>query len=309
MDFSELTPHAQSFFKGDLYCGAIGMNNLLMPLCDRSRRAEPLTACHVLFTGPHKSNYPDKPFTMSLTDQWTARLSALAWRRFNGPIHMITDREGSAYIRSIGLDRFYDSIQDDLWDPYGLNQKKFWASGKLLALDRMCTPCVIIDMDLIVWKPLELKDEPLIVAHKETINTEFYPGKDFFLMSPRYQFPSDWNFAAEPFNTSLLYINDANLKTEYLKEAFKFMQYERGTPDHGTVCMIFAEQRLLAICADKLKIHAKHLLDLNTLPDTGGLITHTWNAKPILRMEKELLTYYIQCCQTLCSRLEQELSQ
>lgn len=306
MDFSELTPQAQSFFEGKSYCGAIGMKYLLKPPKVYSRRSQPLTACHVLSTAPHRSSYSDMSFEMSPEDQWTARLSALAWRRYNGPIHLITDPEGAEYIRKIGLDKVYDHIVDDLRDPYGLNQKKFWASGKLLALERLECPCMIIDMDLIVWQPLELTDASLITAHREAINEDFYPGKDYFIMSPRYCFPEDWNYTAEPLNTSVLYLNDQTLKDEYLKESFRFMQYERGTPDMGTLCMIFAEQRLLAICADRLGIQPKTLLEYEKLPDTSGLITHTWNAKPLLRMEKELSEFFIHRCRELCRQFEQE---
>ena len=71
--------------------------------------------------------------------------------------------------------------------------------------------------------------------------------------------------------------------------------------------MIFAEQRLLSICADRLGIKPKTLLEYENLPETNGLITHTWNAKPFLRMEKELSGFFIDRCKELCRTLEQEL--
>lgn len=306
-DFSHLQRDIRKFFAGEIFCGAVGMENLLAPLSVSSRRESPVTAYHVLFTAPHRCSCGNVPFSMPLHEQWTARLSALAWRRYNGPIHLITDRRGREYVQKIGLDNAYDSVQDDLWDPYGLNQKKFWASGKLLALQRLQTPCLILDMDLVVWEPLPLDGAMLAAAHTEHLNEAFYPDKDYFLMSPRYQFPEDWDDTVEPLNTSILYLGDERLKRDYLQEAFRFMRYERDTPDNGSNCMIFAEQRILAMCAARLGICAKTFLNYDDLSGPQSLITHTWSGKHFLSRCAEAEKAFVICCQEKCRQLEDEI--
>ncbi|MBR4991005.1 MAG: hypothetical protein IKY96_07580 [Oscillospiraceae bacterium] len=308
VNLSHLEPKAREFLRGERFCGAVGMGNLLEPLSDAPRRDPPLEACHVLMTKPGRYLKEGQPFSMKPNAQWTARLSALAWKRYNGPIHLLTDEVGGRYVRQIGLDQVYDSIRDDLWDCYGLNQKKFWASGKLLALERLETPCLILDMDLIVWKPLPVRMAPLTVAHIEHLNERVYPDPEkHFLMSPRYRYPEDWDFTAEPVNTALVWFGDEALKKEYLKEAFRFMKYERDTPDDGAVCMVFAEQRILGMCAARRGISPEVLLDYDRITEPQDLLTHTWGGKRILNQLSDMEDVFVALCKEKCGQLEQEL--
>lgn len=304
MDLSALKPMERDFLTGKIAAGAYGMGNLVSPLSSLPRSGESVTACHVLLTQPYSRFTGNSAFSMPLHEQWTARLSALLWKRYNGPIRLITDRTGARYFREIGLDTVYDEIWDDLSDPYGLNQKKFWASGKLLAMRRMQAPCMIIDLDLLVWQPLALHGSLLTAAHIEHINDRYYPDVNYFLMSPRYYFPADWDYTASPLNTALIYIADEGLRREYLDEAFRFMRYERSTPDNGSNCMVFAEQRILAMCAARRGIKADTLLDYDRLIEPQPLMTHTWSAKRLLSNEKAIEAAFVKCCKEKCAQLE-----
>lgn len=308
MELNHLEPEAREFLRGTRFCGAVGMENLMAPLSDAPRSDPPLEGCHVLLTKPKRYQEAGKPFHMKPHAQWTARLSALAWRRYNGPIHLLTDKEGARYVREIGLDQVYDSVQEDLWDRYGLNQDKFWASGKLLALERLQTPCLILDMDLIVWKPLTVRGAPLAAAHIEHLNERIYPDpRHHFLMSPRYRFGEDWDYTAEPLNTAIVYFEDEELKKEYLAEAFRFMKYERDTPDDGAICMVFAEQRILGMCAARRGIQPKVLLDYDRLNESQDLLTHTWSGKIILSNLEDVEKTFVALCREKCEQLEREL--
>ena len=302
----ELEQGARDFLAGQIFCGAVGMANLFLPLSDEPLRERPVTAFHVLFTAPFHRFYGDTPFSMTEHEQWTARLSALAWRRYNGAIHLFTDPEGAAYVRQIGLEGVYDSVREDLWDPYGLDQKKFWASGKLLALERMPEGCLLLDMDLIVWRPLPLDGASLAAAHTEHLCDAFYPGTDYFLMSPRYRFPADWDYTAEPLNTSILYLKDRALKEEYLAEAIAFMRAERDTPDNGSNCMIFAEQRILAMCAARRGVRARTFLNYDAPLERQTLITHTWSGKLVLSRRRAVEEVFVAQCRKRCRELERQ---
>lgn len=303
MDISHLEKGAQDFLMGRIFCGAVGMENMFAPLSNLPCPQQTISACHVFLTSPFHRMHGDKPYSMPLHEQWTARLSALLWKRYNGPIHLITDNDGAVYFHEIGLDQVYDSVQADLWDSYGLNQEKFWASGKLLALERMQAPCMIIDMDLLVWQPLPLQEEALAAAHTEHLTDNAYPDTDYFIMSPKYQFPVDWDYTTEPLNTSLLYLGNDDLRQDYLREAFKFMRYERDTPDNGSICMTFAEQRILAMCAARQNLYAKVFLDYDNLLDQQPLITHIWSAKRLISRHPDVEKIFIACCKEKCAEL------
>lgn len=285
-----------AFFRGEKGFGSVGMQNLAAPLSALPRREQPLRAYHVLSTLPRRTGRPEQPFSLAETDLLTARLSALLWRRYNGPICLITDRAGADYARQIGLEEHYDQVLTLLPENnWGIDPDKFWASGKILALRQLSAPCVILDMDLMVWEPLPLEDVPLAAAHTEPLRQRTYPPLSEFSMSPRYRFP-DWDQTLEPLNTSILYMGSEALRSRYTRCAIDFMQYERYTPDNGVRCMVFAEQRILAMCAGELGIRAQTFLDYPRLDAPQTLITHTWTGKRLLHTDKEAAQRFSQLC-------------
>lgn len=285
-----------AFFRGERGFGAVGMQNLSAPLSQPLRRAEPLTAYHVLSTLPRTVRAPERGFSMEEYEILTAKLSALCWRRYNGPIYLVTDPAGADFFRKNGLDSLYDGVQVLLSeDNWGIPVEKFWACGKILALAQLPLPCVILDMDLIVWEPLPMDLGELAVAHIEHITPRIYPPLSEFRVSPRYRFP-DWDETAEPLNTSILYMADIGFRDHYTRSAIDFMQYERHSPDDGVRCMVFAEQRILAMCAAKKGVKARTFLDYEHLDAPQTLITHTWSGKRLLHFEPEAQEQFIQLC-------------
>lgn len=273
----------QGFLSGDCSYGAVGMHNLTRPLSGASRRAKPLTAYHVLLAEPYVVRNQGKDFRMREFERLTAELSACLWRRYNGPIYLLADRQGAAYARETGMDRFYDGIDSSLdGRSYCIDLEKYWAVGKILALLQMHAPCVVIDLDMLVWNPLELDGFAVAAAHTEPDEDWLYPPFSYFLMSPRYTFPSQWDPAAKPLNTSFVYFADNGLKDDYARQSIRFMQFERDTPDNGFACMIFAEQKILGMCAAAAGIQVKTFLEYGQPLERQELMTHIWSAKRLL---------------------------
>ncbi len=298
------------FFDNSVRYGAIGMEILKAPLIKSSRNSEPVNGYHVFSTKPFFAKEKNKGKEFSLPDFGlkTAELSALCWRRYNGPIYLITDAEGEAYFKKNGLEYAYDGILPILETVnHGINPVRYWASGKIEALKMLKTPCAIIDLDLIVWKPLELQNSKLTVAHVEHLVDFVYPPFSYFNMSRRYLFPSEWDRNVEPFNTAFNYIADEELKEYYVKEAIRFMQFERDTVDDGVKCMVFAEQRILGMCAEAKGIKAETLLDFDNIHVHQDCLTHIWSAKSLLFEEKEIRNEYINLCIAKTDELKKQL--
>ncbi len=277
--------------------GAIGAKNLCSTLGPAVKGAS-LPGYHALSTAPHVRRSPGRPYRMDETDLLTAELSARLWRRYNGPIRLLTDPMGYEYVMSISLADAYDEILPVL-DPRccGIDPDKYWAASKIAALSKLPTPCVIMDMDMMIWKPLDLSGEKLVCACVEFISDTVYPPFSFFRTAGDYAFPADWSEEATALNTAFLYINDEKLKQEYTPEAFRFMLAERESPDYWAICMTFAEQRILGLCAESRGIYASLLYDMDK-----DCLTHTWGAKGKLRSEKDLRNLYLQTCR---EKLEQ----
>lgn len=279
------------------FIGSIGMWNMSAPLAKKPFEIRQVQGWHILTTDLYFERHPEKhKFTMAEWEILTLRLSALLWRSYNGPINMMTDQAGAEFLEENKLDICYNDIKiipKLKW--YGINQKKFWAAGKIIALQNIQVPCAILDWDMLIWETLNFADASLVTTHIEHIDGVYYCPPENFDMSPRYTFPA-WDFTTEPLNTSLLYIKDWDFKEYYVNASLDFMQNERNTPDNGSNCMIFAEQRILAMCARKWGIVPRVFLDYDNLMRDQHLMTHIWVGKPFVRGNNIAKEMYIDLC-------------
>ena len=284
--------------------GMMGAKNLFGTLGPAVQGAS-LPGFHALSTAPYIRLNPGKAYRMDETELLTAELSARLWRRYNGPIRLLTDSPGCEYVKSTPLAEVYDEILPML-DPRccGVDPKKYWAAGKLAALSKLPVPCVLLDMDLVVWKPLELSGEKLVCACVEFISDTVYPPFSFFRTTGDYAFPPEWSQEATALNTAFLYIADEELKRYYTREAFRFMLAEKESPDYWAVCMTFAEQRILGMCAEARGIYAKRLYEMDK-----DSVTHIWGAKGKIQKEQDFRDFYLETCREKLRTLREESAQ
>jgi hypothetical protein len=271
-----------------------------------------LNAFHIDWTKPFFCGSPNCSYYKEDYELLTTILSALSWRKHNGSIKMVSDAVGTEYYRNLGLAHIWDSGIDPILDILiddSINPLSFWAAGKIFALKEQNTPCVMIDTDFIVWKPLAtaIKNETLVVAHCEDINAEIYPDKNFFIMDKNYQFPLEWDWKVLPCNTALMYIADEWFKEYYTSESIRFMQNLMETKD-TTAEMVFAEQRLLAMCAAAKGITIKTFLDMNSL-DTQASFTHIWGLKNDLQINQEKRREFcLSCVRRIANDFNEEIA-
>lgn len=278
--------------------GSIGLARVSLPLSPPADDGMNIRGYHVFSTEPFRMRNTGADFSFSEYQRQTMELSARLWRRYNGPIRLITDALGRDYLAQYGMLDLYEEVlllMDA--DVYGINCEKFWASGKVLALKELDTPCAIIDLDLLIWQKLSLAGYPLAVMHTEFLNELYYPGFKHFKMAPSYQFHKDWDESVEPLNTAFLYLSDRELKDFYVSESIRFMCNERNTPDFdGSVCMVFAEQRILAMCAAARNKNVKTLLGYSHIARPQSVVTHLWSGKEIFDQQEELRKIHGRNC-------------
>lgn len=229
----------------------------------------------------------------------TLILSALKWRQLNGPIRMITDSEGAAFFERSGFGALWDaSVSTELDDiDAALDPFRFWAAGKLEALRHMKAPCVMLDTDMILWDNLNAHLScSLVAAHREPLLPAVYPNpSEAFVLSPDYAFPSEWDFTLPAANTAFLYVPTEAFKVYYLDAAFAFMRALTNSDIDPTVSMCFAEQRILAMCAQAKGVELHTLLDVNALNDQQS-VTHLWGFKSQLAASPERRVRYCLSC-------------
>lgn len=261
------------------------------------------------WTRPYAMCFPGRPYEIPDYELLTTVLSALLWREKNGSICMITDRVGERYYRSLGLAPVWDDgIRCELDAiPYTVDPSTFWAAGKLYALQKIAAPCAMLDTDFIVWCDLRerLASSQLSVIHREPLEPDIYPAPSAFSLSPSYAFPTDWNWNIPACNTAFAYFGNEALRTGYVSQALQFIQATRGRD--GLIYMVFAEQRLLAMCAEAMHIPIDALSTPEALSHPSQKdFTHTWGFKQAMQEHPEARAMF---CGQCAARLTQDFPQ
>jgi len=237
----------------------------------------------------------------------TTILSALKWQELNGDIQMVTDVVGAAYYRKIGLEKIWNLGIDDSLESnmkQALNPSTFWAAGKIYALEKQNTPCVMLDTDFIIWQSLEeeLLKHDLTVIHREGLQEAVYPPKEQLKVGHTYTFPKDWDWSIEACNTAFTCFNNEALKDYYVKESIRFMQGVEA--DDPLIYMVFAEQRLLAMCAAEKEIDIFSFSTTEALFHSNQkLFTHIWGHKQSIRSNPAVRAHF---CKRCIARIKQD---
>lgn len=243
-------------------------------------------AIHVLSTKPYIISGYKSRFRQDDFEVVSTVLSALTWQKYNGSIKFYTDGKGAEYYNRLGLlDLWKGGVNTTVVENISnhIDQHIFWASAKLFALMSVHSPITIIDTDLIVWKNLDsfFDNSCLTVLHREALIDCYLPKRQLKIPSG-YVFNPNWNWRVWPCNTALAYFNDDNFKNYYLGQAVDFMTDNFENPLDLTTQMVFAEQRLLAMCAKERGIKISTLVKA-PFQKSNTLFTHLWGAKSIAR--------------------------
>ena len=243
-----------------------------------------MRAIHIISTAPFFAKNPNGKYRLDKFELYSAALSALNWRRMGGEIDLVTDAEGEKYINTLGISSLWNTVKrlvpDDL---EGIDPKMFWAAGKLFALREIEAPVVMIDTDFILWQMPDLPADRIVAAHRENLTPSVYPPLDYFSFKRPFSMKG-MNENVLPMNTAFLYLPDESFKQYYVNKAIAFMKSAVSCGDH--LCyMVFAEQRLLSICAEELKVGSQVLMDKDELFFPREDYTHIWGAKQVLRTD------------------------
>ena len=261
-----------------------------------------LNAFHTLCTRKMQGS---SDFKMQDFDILTMILSALYWRKNNGSIKLIADKEVISYVETMKLECIWYDIHEI--EPYDINRDMFWAGGKIFALKRQKTPIVMLDTDMIVWNDISSKlKEKVVVIHDEPIIPEIYRKKEYFKMKKDYEFDSllDWN--VKPSNTAFLYIEDEDFKDFYCDESISFMKSSQDDSDTLSY-MVFAEQRLLSMCAKIRGINIGYMIDYPKDLGNQDDFTHLWvYKKALVDNERESEIFCKRCVKRILKEFARE---
>ncbi len=232
-----------------------------------------------------RGNYGD--FALADFELFIIAISALEWRKHNGFIKLETDSAGVEYLYKQGLTDVWDSTEVilDGIKSLGIDEDVFWAGAKMFALSQQKSPCVMLDLDFILWKSIDFDNfcKSLAVIHREDICPSVYPSKKFFHFQHGWQLPNWLDWSVRPCNGALVYFGSQHFIREYTAFALEFMQVSKAGDDRLRY-MVFAEQRWMAMCAEHLNVPIQELSTLEGLfDDKQKYFTHIWGYKQRLR--------------------------
>lgn len=251
-----------------------------------------MNAIHIASFAPAAAKGKSEPAAEDF-DLYCTALSALQWRKNGGKITLCCDSKYAEYYDRIGFSDIWNGINVCIADDLeGIDPMMFWAGAKLLALREVNAPIVMIDTDFIAWNNPVFGDE-IIAAHREDISDGIYPPLSFF--QTRGHILPDFSEDVLPLNTAFLYLPDNDFKEFYTSQAIAFMKSAVKCGDYLKY-MVFAEQRLIAMCADYTGTPVKTLLDKDTLFRPQSDFTHLWGAKQAMRDHPELRADFISKC-------------
>lgn len=241
-----------------------------------------MQAIHVISTAPYYAKHPEGTYSMDKFELYSAAISALNWRSFGDEINLVTDKRGKEYVDKIGISDIWNSVQDLIpGNLEGINPKMFWAAGKLFALREVPSPVAMIDTDFILWERPDFPENRIIAAHRENLTQSVYPPLEYFKFKRHFSL-ENMNQKVLPMNTAFLYLPEEDFKQYYVNRSIAFMKSASDTEDY--LCyMVFAEQRLLSICAEEKKIGSQVLMDKDELFFPRSDFTHLWGAKQVMR--------------------------
>ncbi len=251
-------------------------------------------AFHTLWTKP--SFLKKDPYKMNNAEILTMVISALMWRKYNGKIKLFTDKEGLNFIEKNNLSDIWNEIDVSVLEnnTYSIDPTIFWAAGKLIALEASTCPCVMLDTDLIVVNSINniLSGSEITALHSEPLNSEVYINPNYLKKPNGYNFPIFYDWNVLPSNTAFLYISDNRFRNFYLEQSKSFMFNNFEKPMENISQMVFAEQRLLSICAAIKDIDIHYLLE-SPYSLNNATIVHLWGFKEVLRKNSVLEKLFI----------------
>lgn len=226
----------------------------------------------------------------------TMIISALLWQKYNGTIKLYTDNLGYEFIREHDLLTLWDAgIDTEVLEnnTYPIDPRIFWAAGKLIALEAQPAPCIMLDTDLIVLHSIreQLDQATILALHSEALEPDVYLHPSLLKQPKDFKFPEYYNWTAVPSNTAFLYIREDTFKKFYLNESKQFMFHNTDKPKEFVSQMVFAEQRMLSICAAQKGLPVNYLIT-DPFSVSNQDVIHLWGFKRLLRQNRKIQTMY-----------------
>lgn len=283
-----------------------------------SYRGGEVAAAHVIWTRPRVLSGSNQ-YTPDDFDILSIVLSALLWRKFNGPISLYTDTVGyNYYISQMGMRRLWNGDVDTKAlsnIPGSVPADVFWNAGKPYAIQKIIDSkkkksIAMLSTDMLVWGSIYpyTGEKKVVAYYPENLenNEAVYPAFENLSKSKSYKPSGNWDWNQRPFNTALTYYKKPDLAASYANCSKSFMSGNTADSSEKVAHMAFADQRMFGLCNGDVPTFLTHA------EETGKPFTLLWDSRDIVlngqispaKLESERLVM----CKELSDAIRQHFS-
>lgn len=238
---------------------------------------------HTWWTRPTLGDSAARPpaFTPPKDYEALTWLASALQARSLGRVRLVTDRLGVGLVARLALDWVYDDGVIPLLDevPASVLPRVFWSAGQLYALRSVQAPCASVDLDVLLWAPVE-PSAPVVALLQEDRDWPYYRCQQE--RYARFGFEdASWDWSVQPVNAGMVSYFDDAVRASYLDVAIdwveRFSREARANAYWGKDprkdfddAPVFVDQRLLPMHVRRqgerigtvghLHPHAPHLL-------------------------------------------------
>lgn len=230
----------------------------------------------------------------------TQMMSALFWKKINGPIHLYTTKRDAEFLKGLKMLDIYDHVDTELLDDEGdISWSEFGSAAKMKVVAAQKEfPFATIDNDLIFRTELVQNDldADLGILHREVFLNRNYPPVNFLGKREDYNFPDFVNVKVDPINGSFVIWTNPQLVRDYWHFAHDYMRdnlNESIEPEWAVKALpkfwksLFVEQRLLAALVERDNYRVRSLLPVKYSGDTGTWINQKGEPVDFSQIQKE----------------------
>lgn len=236
-------------------------------------------------------------------------LSALEYRRLNGPIILFTDDIFYDYLKRLDFAKFWDYIDTEKYQKFrklNIVPQNNWTAFKTWLMGELPSPFLMFDHDNVIHSkiPEQLFDIDVRFAHYEYRNPYYYPDQHEMDVEG-FEFDPLWDWDTYIANTCMVYFNNDEFKNMYSKKAMEFEQKNITTDERlKSVQYLFADQRLFIMMLKRHNINYGQFSNkiwklnferLKNEPYLDDIVfDHTWGKKHSLAEKEEVRIPYIK---------------
>ena len=182
------------------------------------------------------------------------KVAVVRAKKHVGKTKLYTDQVGYDFYKRKGLLDLWDEIDIETLEEFNrenpeVNPGRFWTTGKSIVIGKEPVPFLFLDLDFIVRSDL-----PKWIYDYDLVHTqwEIQRGEFFVFESEINRYGGIEDFVQNMWmpNTSFVYLNDANLRDEYLKKHLSIIKREyEYVPEW---LWLLADQGIMGYSARKL---------------------------------------------------------